>query len=115
MSGSALLAAWLLLASTPLSFRHSTPALATHHSSLLLRHFLDRGGRDRDDVLDRLLEGVVVRDDEELVEVSHLPDRKSTRLNSSHRCISYAVFCLKKKIRTARRNCDVFFPKIRET
>src|SRR5437763_5517729 len=27
-------------------------------------------------------------------------DRKSTRLNSSHRCISYAVFCLKKKKRT---------------
>src|SRR5437879_8459467 len=26
-----------------------------------------------------------------------LRDRKSTRLNSSHRCISYAVFCLKKK------------------
>src|SRR5437879_7933322 len=26
-----------------------------------------------------------------------LLDRKSTRLNSSHRCISYAVFCLKKK------------------
>src|ERR1017187_4790071 len=24
------------------------------------------------------------------------PDRKSTRLNSSHRCISFAVFCLKK-------------------
>src|SRR5437764_8860973 len=24
-------------------------------------------------------------------------DRKSTRLNSSHRCISYAGFCLKKK------------------
>src|SRR5437879_7028482 len=24
-------------------------------------------------------------------------DRKSTRLNSSHRCISYAVFCLQKK------------------
>src|SRR5437763_891782 len=30
-------------------------------------------------------------------EQGHL-DRKSTRLNSSHRCISYAVFCLKKKI-----------------
>src|SRR5437762_4847132 len=28
-------------------------------------------------------------------------DRKSTRLNSSHRCISYAVFCLKKKNRSA--------------
>src|SRR3712207_7057011 len=29
---------------------------------------------------------------------SRLPDRKSTRLNSSHANISYAVFCLKKKI-----------------
>src|SRR3712207_7489995 len=27
----------------------------------------------------------------------HLQDRKSTRLNSSHANISYAVFCLKKK------------------
>src|SRR5207244_12669516 len=27
-----------------------------------------------------------------------LTDRKSTRLNSSHQIISYAVFCLKKKI-----------------
>src|SRR5438552_14463680 len=26
-----------------------------------------------------------------------LPDRKSTRLNSSHQIISYAVYCLKKK------------------
>src|SRR5690625_7290327 len=29
-------------------------------------------------------------------------DRKSTRLNSSHVAISYAVFCLKKKTRTAQ-------------
>src|SRR5256885_6515807 len=28
---------------------------------------------------------------------AHHPDRKSTRLNSSHLVISYAVFCLKKK------------------
>src|SRR6266516_6363381 len=28
---------------------------------------------------------------------NELQDRKSTRLNSSHRTISYAVFCLKKK------------------
>src|SRR5438552_6809284 len=28
-------------------------------------------------------------------------DRKSTRLNSSHQIISYAVFCLKKKTKTA--------------
>src|SRR2546422_5488296 len=30
-------------------------------------------------------------------------DRKSTRLNSSHGYISYAVFCLKKKKQTRRR------------
>src|SRR2546422_5369125 len=30
-------------------------------------------------------------------EVGELADRKSTRLNSSHGYISYAVFCLKKK------------------
>src|SRR3712207_7715062 len=30
--------------------------------------------------------------------VDRLVDRKSTRLNSSHANISYAVFCLKKKI-----------------
>src|SRR3712207_8467224 len=30
-------------------------------------------------------------------------DRKSTRLNSSHANISYAVFCLKKKIKTLSR------------
>src|SRR5437879_6742528 len=30
-------------------------------------------------------------------------DRKSTRLNSSHRCISYAVFCLKKKNKKQKR------------
>src|SRR3989442_4581941 len=33
------------------------------------------------------------------------PDRKSTRLNSSHVRISYAVFCLKKKKRQ-RRSCS---------
>src|SRR5207253_8838341 len=36
--------------------------------------------------------------DEEPSEAAQgLPDRKSTRLNSSHVAISYAVFCLKKK------------------
>src|SRR5437867_9729696 len=33
----------------------------------------------------------------ELREIGIAGDRKSTRLNSSHRTISYAVFCLKKK------------------
>src|SRR5256884_4227076 len=32
-------------------------------------------------------------------------DRKSTRLNSSHGYISYAVFCLKKKKQNRRRIC----------
>src|SRR5256885_7215396 len=32
------------------------------------------------------------------------PDRKSTRLNSSHLVISYAVFCLKKKKKDLRTN-----------
>src|SRR5689334_25399031 len=42
---------------------------------------LGRGPRDLRDDLERL----------------RLADRKSTRLNSSHSSISYAVFCLKKK------------------
>src|SRR2546422_1333528 len=33
-----------------------------------------------------------------------LGDRKSTRLNSSHGYISYAVFCLKKKKKTLQHN-----------
>src|SRR5688572_19902066 len=44
-------------------------------------------------------EMIVVYDDIDLP----LGDRKSTRLNSSHSQISYAVFCLKKKIQTNRR------------
>src|SRR2546421_6549641 len=32
-----------------------------------------------------------------------IPDRKSTRLNSSHDQISYAVFCLKKKKKNTTR------------
>src|SRR5256885_10974480 len=39
--------------------------------------------------------------------VENLRDRKSTRLNSSHLVISYAVFCLKKKKTIARHNIRV--------
>src|SRR3712207_8506836 len=45
-----------------------------------------RGLRPRRGTEGRLLEGA-----------AHSLDRKSTRLNSSHANISYAVFCLKKK------------------
>src|SRR5438876_2106392 len=34
----------------------------------------------------------------------HSRDRKSTRLNSSHPSISYAVFCLKKKKKPTRKH-----------
>src|SRR2546426_12442790 len=34
----------------------------------------------------------------------HAPDRKSTRLNSSHLVISYAVFCLKKKKKNKKKH-----------
>src|SRR2546422_5388195 len=37
------------------------------------------------------------------VDVARLRDRKSTRLNSSHGYISYAVFCLKKKKKTKKK------------
>src|SRR5260221_8233710 len=60
------------------------------HDALPIYERLDRrrtdaGSRDPD-----LADGVARR------ELPHR-DRKSTRLNSSHTVISYAVFCLKKK------------------
>src|SRR2546426_7798598 len=41
-------------------------------------------------------------------EVGILIDRKSTRLNSSHLVISYAVFCLKKKKNTSTMTFDMY-------
>src|SRR2546427_7109008 len=61
-------------------FRSLSPALAAR---LLKAHGAPKDGPSR--LIDRLF-GWVFR-----------PDRKSTRLNSSHSQISYAVFCLKKK------------------
>src|SRR2546422_5612471 len=58
-------------------------------------------GADLD--LDRVALGADDRRVERLVHVDLRdpdPDRKSTRLNSSHGYISYAVFCLKKKKKT---------------
>src|SRR2546430_5825434 len=64
--------------------------------------------RSRDDVALRQGDGTLQR----ILELAHIPgpvvrqDRKSTRLNSSHSQISYAVFCLKKK----KRYTDWIFP-----
>src|SRR5438128_6872215 len=49
----------------------------------------------RSQILGMLAEGSSLRAASRLADVSI--DRKSTRLNSSHGSISYAVFCLKKK------------------
>src|SRR3712207_8410773 len=66
----------------------------------------EEGRRDRVDALVGALRGQN-RGDQQLQRVLPIelvagirvgrPDRKSTRLNSSHANISYAVFCLKKK------------------
>src|SRR3712207_8967024 len=49
------------------------------------------------DLEEEAVDGVVLGGDELVL------DRKSTRLNSSHANISYAVFCLKKKIQHINR------------
>src|SRR5258708_13535815 len=68
---------------------------ATEEKETKLAWLLDRSGGDRAAVIFELRdpgpEGPV-GDDERPRQ-----DRKSTRLNSSHQIISYAVFCLKKK------------------
>src|SRR5687768_18016324 len=50
----------------------------------------------------RIARGKIARESPDIGHVADLvgiADRKSTRLNSSHGYISYAVFCLKKKIK----------------
>src|SRR5690606_41586394 len=77
---------------------HSFPP---RRSSDLFRGRSDAGRRDRHQ--QGTGDGGCRRDDPRDPGRGHLPgrhetDRKSTRLNSSHVKISYAVFCLKKKI-----------------
>src|SRR2546429_6668386 len=71
------------------------PYTTLFRSYLLLSEVLTDGDASR-------LEKRLVRDDRTVTQVGSylgLIDRKSTRLNSSHGYISYAVFCLKKKNR----------------
>src|SRR3712207_8872450 len=78
-----------------LHHRSSSTQLIAHRSSLHLEGVL--GPEDQRAHLARDAPSPV--DHTEIV-LRHLPfagDRKSTRLNSSHANISYAVFCLKKK------------------
>src|SRR5687768_18152938 len=72
-----------------------------HRSTGALRTVIGAvgGNRQFDPRLLEVLEGVqeVLRITEPYKLASRTLDRKSTRLNSSHGYISYAVFCLKKK------------------
>src|SRR5256885_11792709 len=65
-----------------------------HCQAVLLHHGLDIG--DPEDAAQLLIRDL---------------DRKSTRLNSSHLVISYAVFCLKKKKRTYHTDLETTTPR----
>src|SRR5204863_5528698 len=52
---------------------------------------------ERKGTLAEIIEHQAGENEEEPADTDRLVDRKSTRLNSSHVEISYAVFCLKKK------------------
>src|SRR5260221_8738100 len=77
------------------------------YTTLFRSHFEHAVSGDRDVVFGELLQdgehhillaqGRGVFDLQQAGYDVHHPDRKSTRLNSSHTVISYAVFCLKKK------------------
>src|SRR5258707_1133254 len=57
-----------------------------------------KGARQKSGYFGHRMEGFQKENDPFWVsEITRLLDRKSTRLNSSHANISYAVFCLKKK------------------
>src|SRR3712207_7531330 len=79
-----------------------SPLDAVHHLVLVAQR-LDRGGLGGDVEEEGLADLARGRDDV----LRAAQDRKSTRLNSSHANISYAVFCLKKKNKhTLRTNHD---------
>src|SRR5437763_13488697 len=72
------------------------------HDALPISHLIARTFDERtfgeEDVMHDIERAEIVADIRSLNVVHDVfLDRKSTRLNSSHRCISYAVFCLKKK------------------
>src|SRR2546430_5437356 len=86
-------------------FRSYTPEEWEHFNELEKR--FAKGGATFCDGLKAIgFRNVVIAPSHAIYDVPSLADRKSTRLNSSHSQISYAVFCLKKKKTTIRRNND---------
>src|SRR5438034_4893297 len=72
------------------------PSFPTRRSSDLYQKLRGRQGQRRDVSLDEVLPLFDERG-RHVGPTADWSDRKSTRLNSSHTVISYAVFCLKKK------------------
>src|SRR5688572_31612911 len=68
------------------------------------RVYMGRRIRDLAQAADGSLYAIVDLKAGELVRIAPAADRKSTRLNSSHSQISYAVFCLKKKKKKKQKN-----------
>src|SRR5690625_5480542 len=77
------------------AFKKSVEIAKRNNAKLILTHVIDSRTFATAEAYDRTL---AVRADDYATELLDLYiDRKSTRLNSSHVAISYAVFCLKKK------------------
>src|SRR5207253_11192325 len=73
-------------------------AVASYLSDHLLPLLIGRDARRIEDTWQYLYKGAYWRRGPvTMTAIAAVEDRKSTRLNSSHVAISYAVFCLKKK------------------
>src|SRR5437867_7599154 len=80
------------------------------YTTLFRSHIISRWTTARGEPFDRLRAGEFASKDTSLSSRAVPTDRKSTRLNSSHRTISYAVFCLKKK-----KQKTIHYPNILRT
>src|SRR5256885_3330356 len=67
------------------------------------RHYGEELERNLQNLSERLKRGAYRAKPVRRVYIAKTEDRKSTRLNSSHLVISYAVFCLKKKKKSRER------------
>src|SRR3712207_8648295 len=71
-----------------------------------IAHLIATGKARPFDILAVTFTNRAAREMRERVTAAIGPDRKSTRLNSSHANISYAVFCLQTTIRPSHRQID---------